>query len=331
MRSFGRRDVMRGGAAAAVLATPFLGHGSARAQSDWPTRPVRFIIPFTAGGAGDTAARAVGAKVAEILGQNVIIENRTGGNAVVAANAVLQAPPDGYTYFWDAANQVTNPVLVRDLPFDYRTAFLPVSLLARFPQVLAVKTDFPARTLAEFIAVAKQRPGTIVCGTPPTAGMGHLAVELLQLRAAIRLVHTGYRGGADAARDITAGHIDSVLLTSSTVRGPLQAGKVRILALTSPQRIEALPDVPTFAEQGFPGYEMDDWNGLLAHSTAPRDMLPKLNAAIAAACRDPGVLARMAPLGTVLVGGGPAEFAAFLDQKRTVIEQIIRDAAITLG
>jgi tripartite-type tricarboxylate transporter receptor subunit TctC len=326
MDSMSRRSVL----AAAAVAAPFVGR-VARAQADWPTRPVRFVIPFTAGGAGDTAARAVGQKLGEILGQNIVIENRTGGNAVVAANVVLQAPRDGYTYLWDAANQITNPVLVRDLPFDYRTSFVPVSLLALFPQVLAVKTDFPAHTLAEFIEVAKRRPGTITCGTPPTAGMGHLALELFQKLAGIRLVHTGYRGGADAARDITAGHIDSILLTSSTVRGPVQAGKARVLAVTSAQRIAALPDVPTFAEQGFPGYEMDDWNGLYAPAGAPREMLPRLQRAIAEASRDAAVLARMAPLGTVLVGAGADEFASFLERKRTVIEQLIRDVGITLG
>jgi tripartite-type tricarboxylate transporter receptor subunit TctC len=325
MNGLNRRGVL-----GLALATPFVAR-AARAQSDWPTRPIRFVVPFTAGGAGDTAARAVGQKVSEILGQNVVIENRTGGNAVVGAGAVLQAPRDGYTFFWDAANQITNPLLLRDLPFDYRTSFVPVTLAAKFPQAIAVKTDFPARTLAEFIAVAKTRPGTITCGTPPAAGTAHFALELFQQLAGIRLVHAAYRGGADAARDITGGQIDSVLITTSTVRGPVQAGKARMLAITSPQRIAAWPEVPTIAESGFPGYDMDDWNALFAATGTPQPIMEKLQGAVAQACRDPVVLERMAPLGTVLVGSTAAELTRFLDGQRAVVERLIREAGITLN
>jgi tripartite-type tricarboxylate transporter receptor subunit TctC len=323
------RTTTRRSALGIALAAPFLAR-PARAQGGWPDRPVRFVVPFTAGGAGDTAARAVGQKVGEILGQNIVIENRTGGNAVVAAGAVLQSPRDGYTYLWDAANQITNPVLMRDLPFDYRTSFLPVTLAAKFPQAITVKQDFPARTLAEFIEYAKARPGTITCGTPPTAGMGHFALELFQRRAGIQLVHAAYRGGADAARDITGGQIDSVLITTSTVRGPVQAGKARILAITSARRIPALPDVPTIAESGFPGYDMDDWNALFAGAGTPDGAMARLQAAVAEACRDAGVLARMAPLGTVLVGSTASELSTFLDEQRGVVERLIREAGISI-
>jgi tripartite-type tricarboxylate transporter receptor subunit TctC len=323
------RTTTRRSALGIALAAPFLAR-AARAQGGWPDRPVRFVVPFTAGGAGDTAARAVGQKVGEVLGQNIVIENRTGGNAVVAAGAVLQSPRDGYTYLWDAANQITNPVLIRDLPFDYRTSFLPVTLAAKFPQAIAVKQDFPARTLAEFIGYAKARPGTITCGTPPTAGMGHFALELFQRRAGIQLVHAAYRGGADAARDITGGQIDSVLITTSTVRGPVQAGKARILAITSARRIPALPDVPTIAESGFPGYDMDDWNALFAGAGTPDGAMARLQAAVAEACRDAGVLARMAPLGTVLVGSTASELSTFLDEQRGVVERLIREAGISI-
>ena len=312
------------------LATLAAGR-SAMAQADWPSRPLRIIVPFSAGGAADTSARSVGAKLAEILGQNVIVENRTGGNAVVAATAVLQAPKDGYTFIWDAANQLTNRALVKDLPFDYRTAFVPISMVVRAPQVLAVRQDFPAKNLDEFLEYVRARPGAVSCGTPPTGAMGHLALALLQQRAGIRLIHTPYRGGADAARDIMGGQIDSAVITTSTARGPLQAGKIRMLAVTSSARSGTYPDVPTIAERGFPGYDMDDWFGLFAATGTPAAVLPRLQAAVAQAVRDPGLLAGMATLGTVPVANTPQEFTAWLTQQREVLEKLIRDANITVS
>lgn len=308
-------------------AAPF----AARAQGDWPMRPIRWVVAFAAGGAADTAARAVGAKLGEILGQSVVVENRTGGNALIAASAVQQSPADGYTFLIDAANQLTNPVLMRDLPFDYRTAFAPVTQVASFPQVIAVRHDFPARTIEEFIALAKARPATVSYGTPPAAGMGHLAGELFQRLAGIRLVHAPYRGGADAARDITAGVVDAVLITSSSIRPPVQAGRARVLAVTSAHRTAAYPDAPTLAERGFPGFDMNDWNGLFAAAATPRAVVRRMADAIGEACRDGGVKARMDPLGAEMVGNSPEDFAAWLERQRPVVSQLIRDAGITLG
>ena len=324
MTSLGRRSALAFG-----LATPFLARG-ASAQEGWPTRPIRLVIPFTAGGGGDSALRPLAAKMAEILGQNVIVENRTGGNAVIAASNVLQAR-DGYTFLIDAANQVTNPLLLRDLPFDYRTSFVPVTQTARFPQVLAVKADFSARTVAEYIEYARANPGRVSVGTPPSAGAGHLALALLEQRAGIRMVHAPYRGGADAARDIMGGSIDSMILTSSTARPPIETGRARPLALTGAERLATLPGVPTLAESGFPGFDMDDWNGLFAPTGTPLQVIARLQSAVAEACRDPGVLARMAPLGTVLQGQSTADFTRWLDNQREVVAQVIREANITLG
>ncbi|MCO6417814.1 twin-arginine translocation pathway signal protein [Siccirubricoccus sp. KC 17139] len=309
-----------------ALATPAL------AQSDlWPNRPIRLIVAFAAGGAADTAARTVGQKLQEIIGQSVIIENRTGGNAVIAANATLQSPRDGYTFLVDAANQLTNPPLMKDLGFDYRTAFLPVSQVCLFPQVIAVKQDFPARTIEEFIAAAKARPATISYGTPPAAGMGHLAGEMFQKLAGIRLIHTPYRGGADAARDITAGVIDAVLITTNSIRPPVQSGKARMLAVTSLNRVPSIPEVPPLAEKGFPGFDMNDWNGVFAAAGTPTGIVVRLAEALGQACRDAGVKQRMDPLGAVMSGSSPEEFARWLDGQRMICEQVIREAGITLG
>ena len=193
-------------------------------------------------------ARNVGARVSEILGQQVIIDNRTGGNSLVAAGAVLQAPRDGQTFLIDAANQVTNPYLIKDLPFDYAATWMPVTKLSDFPQVVAVKRDFPAATIQDYIAAARDKPGTISYGTPPRLpAWRHMAGEELQRRAAIKLIHVGYRGGADAARDIGAGAIE--LGDHHHLVDPPAAccRQARVLAVTS---LEARADLPRRADPG---------------------------------------------------------------------------------
>ncbi len=320
-----RRSLLATAFAATALARPAL------AQAEWPNRPIRWIVAFGAGGAADTAARALAAEMQTMLGQNIVIENRTGGNAVIAQNALLQSPRDGYTFLVDAANQLTNQVLMREQPFDYNTAFAPVTLISTFPQVVAVKTDFPAQDIAAFIAAAKARPASISVGTPPAAGMAHLALASLERRAGIRLVHSPYRGGADAARDILAGVVDSVIITSSSIRPPVNAGKARVLAVTSLQRVPSLPQVPTLAESGFPGFDLNDWNGLFAGAGVPRAIIERVAAAAKVACQAPAVRARMDPAGAIMVGNSPEEFGAWLAAQRRAAHEIIREANITLG
>ncbi|CAN5784796.1 tripartite tricarboxylate transporter substrate binding protein [soil metagenome] len=322
--------VSRRGILAASLTAPFLAR-SGYAQTEWPKGPVRWIVAFAAGGAADTVARNVGARVSEIIGQQVIIDNRTGGNSLVAAGAVLQAPRDGQTFLVDAANQVTNAYLIKDLPFDYQTAWLPVTKLSEFPQVVAVKSEFPAKTIQEYVALAKEKPGTISYGTPPAAGMGHMAGEELQRRAAIKLIHVGYRGGADAARDIGAGAIDSVIITTSSIRPPLAAGRARVLAVTSLKRAPIFPEVPTLAESGYPGFDMSDWNGLFAASGTPVELVVRMQAACAEAIKDSKVRERLDAAGAVLVADKPGEFKSWLESQRILLGKLIAEANIKLG
>ncbi|MBY0319274.1 MAG: tripartite tricarboxylate transporter substrate binding protein [Reyranella sp.] len=317
--------LLRRGVLAAGLAAPFLArHGYA--QGDWPKGPVRWIVAFAAGGAADTVARNVGARVSEIIGQQVIVDNRTGGNSLVAANAVLQSPRDGQTFLIDAANQLTNPFLIKDLPFDYEKTWLPVTKLSDFPQVLAVKQEFPAKTLQEYVAAAKAKPGTVSYGTPPAAGMGHMAGEELQRRADIKLIHAPYRGGADAARDIGAGAIDSVIITTSSIRPPLAAGRVRVLAVTSLKRV-----APTVAESGYPSYDMIDWNGLFAATGTPVELIARMQAVCAEAIKDAKVKERLDAAGAVLTPNTPAEFKTWLEGQRTLLGKLIVDGNIKLG
>jgi tripartite-type tricarboxylate transporter receptor subunit TctC len=314
---------------AAGLATPFVArHGFA--QSDWPKGPVRWVVAFAAGGAADTVARNIAVRASEILNQQVIIENRTGGNAVVAANFVLQAPRDGQTFLIDAANQVTNPYLIKDLPFDYPATWIPVTLMSSFPQVVAVKQDFPAQTIQEYIAAAKAKPGVISYGTPPAAGMGQMAGEELQRRAEIKLIHAPYRGGADAARDIGAGAIDSVIITTNSIRPPVAAGRARVLAVTSLKRSSAFPDAPTLNESGFPGFDLADWNGMFAATGTPAAIVDRMQAVIAEAVKDTKVRERLDPTGADLVANSPAEFKTWLTGQRELLGKLIVAAGIKL-
>ena len=243
-----RREVVLGGLAAFLL-----GAAPAHAQQAWPNRAIRLVVPFSAGGAADTSARAYSAPLNEILGQGVVIENRTGGNAVVAASAVLGAPRDGYTFILDAANCITNPV------------------------------------------------------------------------------HTPYRGGADAARDIMGGQIDSILITASSARGPHKAGKARVLAVTSEKRSSAFPDVPTLAESGFPGYDMDDWYGLFAATGVAPEVVSQMQQAVAKAARSPALMENLDQAGQVPVGNTSAEFSSWLDRQRPLLQQLVRRAGITVS
>jgi tripartite-type tricarboxylate transporter receptor subunit TctC len=307
---------------------PILGReGLAQA---WPARPIRFIVSFAAGGAADTVARALGARLAEILGQPIVVENRTGGNTLIAANAALQSPADGYTFLLDAANQVTNPRLMANLPFDYSTSLIPISQLARFPQVVTVRQNFPGQTIHDYIAYARARPATVSYGTPPTAGIGHLTGELLQQRTGIRLNHVPYRGGADAARDLAAGSIDSAIITTSSARPPVQAGRARVLATTTAQRSSTFPDAPTLIESGMEEFDISDWIGLFAATATPRPIIERMASAVIEVSQDETLRHRLGPSDTEIVGSTSPAFAAFLEQQRVLLTRVIDDGGITL-
>jgi len=319
-----RRDFLEFSMAAALV-----GATDARAQAEWPSRPVRFVIPFPPGGGGDVVARAAADKTGEIVKQAVVVENRTGGNAVIAASVVAQAAPDGYTFLWEGNNHLTNKLLVKDLTIDYQKAFAPVMLTARFPQVIAVRQDFPAQNFDEFVKYCKANPNKVSCGTPPAGGAGHLALALLQRLGDFTVVHTPYKGGPDATRDLMGGQIDSVFLTTSTIRPALQGNKARVIAVSSAQRVAMFPDVPAIAER-YPGYDMDDWNGLFAPAGTPAVIIAKMNGAVTQALKDPAIVEKMAPTGTVLAPTTTAEFVAWLARQRETMERTIRDANIVL-
>jgi tripartite-type tricarboxylate transporter receptor subunit TctC len=321
-----RRDALKLALAAPVA----LAGGRAFAQA-WPAKPVQIIIPFGAGGGSDTACRIIFQRVSEKLGQPFVIENRTGGASVVAAQAVLNLPKDGHTFLVNSTQQLITPVLVKDMPFDFKTAFVPVTRLTNFPQVVAVREDSAMKTMQDFVGYAKANPGKLRYGTPPTAGMGQLAGILIELRTGIKCVNVPYRSAPDAPRDMLSGNLDAVLLTTSTIGPHVQSGRARVIAVTSSTRNKLYPNVPTIAEQIIPGYDMDDWNGVFAAAGTPEPLVEKMQAALAEACADPAVTAKLDPLGTIGVGSATAPFAKFMEEQRVILTNIIREANITAG
>jgi tripartite-type tricarboxylate transporter receptor subunit TctC len=332
--------------AAGILAMPLAARG-VRAQA-WPARTIRIVVPFAAGGAADSVARTVFPRVSELLGQTIVIENRTGAGGSIGAGAVAQAAGDGYTWLFDASSHLVNPALLRNLPFDY-AAFVPCSQVASFPQAIAVKDSFPARTLAELIAAAKARPGELSfgnsassispgascpsasatgLGTQGNATAGHLALELFQRRAGIRLTHVPYRGGADAARDLAAGNVDGVLITALSAGPIVQSGRARMLAVTVTERLANWPDVPTLAESGFEGFDMSEWVGLFAPAGTPAPVVSRMHATVAETLKEAVVRERLAALGAVPLGTDPESFGRFVREGRGTMARLVREAGI---
>ncbi|HEY4252356.1 MAG TPA: tripartite tricarboxylate transporter substrate-binding protein [Roseomonas sp.] len=303
--------------------------GAAPAQGAWPNRSIRVIVPFTAGGAADSAARVVTPRMAERLGQSLLVENRTGASGSLGGAEVARAT-DGHTLLWDASSHIVNPSLLRGLPFDYTTAFAPVGLVVLFPSAVAVKNDFPARTLQEFVAAAKARPGTLTVGTQGNATAGHLGLIAFARRAGIDVVHVPYRGGAAAAQDLAAGNVDAVFTTLVSAGPVVDGGRGRFLAVATPERVGSRPTVPTIAEQGYPGFESNEWAGLFAPAAAPAAHVQALSDAMVAALAEAHVRERLVQIGCIPVGSRPAEFARFVGDGRTEMAALVRDANIRI-
>jgi len=310
-------------AAALPLAAPALAQ-------PWPGRPIRVLVPFAPGGAADSAARTILPRMGERLSTTFVVENRTGAGGSIGGAEVARAAPDGFTLLWDASSHIVNHALLRGLPFDYATAFLPVSQVCTFPQVVAVKADFPARDIAAFIAMAKARPGAISLGTQGNATAGHLGLARFGREAGIEVIHVPYRGGADAARDLAAGTLDGVFITALSARPVVESGRARFLAVATAQRLAALPDVPTLSESGLAGFDVSEWVGIFAPAGTPGAIAERLQQALAATLAEEEVRARLERLGALPVGSTPAAFARFVTEGRAAMTVLVREANIRI-
>jgi tripartite-type tricarboxylate transporter receptor subunit TctC len=301
---------------------------STTSAQSYPTQPIRMLVPFTAGGGTDILARMIGQKMAESVGQQIIVDNRPGGNSLVATEMVVRAPPDGYVMIMHTNNLTVNPTLYKKLNYDTVRDLAPVSLVAYLPHLLVVHPSVPANTLKEFVALAKSRPGAINFGTAGSGTVNHLTAELFQSMAGIKMTHVPYKGSGSLIPDLLGGHLEAHFAALSTVRQHVTSGKLRALALTTIKRTPLLPDLPTFDELGYKGYDFSSWFGVLAPGATPADIVNKAYTEIAKAARRPEVQERLPEY--QLVASTPQEFAAFIKADIAKAGKIVRESGATI-
>jgi tripartite-type tricarboxylate transporter receptor subunit TctC len=293
---------------AAAVAMSAAGGGAA-AQSPFPSKPVHIFVPYAAGGGVDILARTLGDVVSRQWGQTVVVENRPGAGGVVASQALVASPPDGYTLIVVASGHATNPFLYPKIPYDTFKDFTPISLLASSPNILLVRTDSPFKTLGDMIAQARSKPGSLSFGHAGTGTSTHLAGELLKNLAKIDLNAIPYKGGAPSINDLLGGQIPMSFNNGPESVGQLEAGTVRALAVTTASRASFLPNVPSMAE-AVPGYDTEVWWGLLGPAGMPADLIAKLSHDFVAALNTDAVKERLGKLGASPIGSSPSEFDA---------------------
>ena len=315
---------------AAIAAVLSLG-SDALAQS-YPTKPIRLIVPYPAGGATDFFARLVFPKVGDTLGQPVVVENRPGAGTAIGASEVARSAPDGYTLLLgDAGTYAFNPTLYKKLAYDPAKDFAPISLTGRFALILAVNTSvLNVGSVDEFVQAAKRAPGKIDYGAPGPGSPIHLAMELFKQRAGIAMTPIPYKGGADALSDLIGGRIGALFPDIATGLPQIRAGKIKALAVASERRVAALPELPTVGESGYPGFEAWAWQGFVAPAGTPRDVVTKLNGAFAKVMADPAIKQRLSESGFEPQTSTPDEFAAYLKREIAKWAKVIRDSNISL-
>jgi len=312
-----------GAAAAVALAMPAIG----RAQS-FPSRPVRIIVPYAPGGGADTVAPLFAPALQEALGQPVVIDNKPGAGGMIGDDLVAKAPPDGHTLLIGAFAHAVNPSLHRTMPFRTPDDFAPVSLLVVVPELLVVSPTFAAKSVAELVTMAKAQPGKLSYASSGNGSAQHLAAELFKLRTGTDIQHVPYKGGGQAIIDIAAGHVPIFFGNMSAAWPHAKAGRVRALAVTSPTRSPAAPDVPTLAEAGVTGCEISEWNALLAPAGTPPAVIERLHKEIATIFTAASMRQRLADVGAESVGSTPSELAAFLRSEIAKWADVVKTANI---
>ena len=291
--------------------------GLARAQA-WPSKPIRFVVPFAPGGSSEIVARTTAVELGKALGQSVYVDNKPGGAGNVAMQEVARADDQHTLILGHIGTLAVNPYIFDKLPYDPNKDFKPISLLAKVPSLYLVRPDLPVNNLKEFVAYAKKNPGKLNYGSAGNGSAGHLAMEYLKMASETFILHVPYRGTGPQLTDLMAGRLDAASVGAPAVMQFIKAGKLRCIATGTTTRIPQLPEVPTVAEQGFPGFEMTQWYGLLAPASLPQPALDKLALAAAAALKQPGSAEKLNADAAIAIGGTPTEFAKFiaLEQQR---------------
>ena len=285
---------------------------SAHAQQSFPVRPVRLIVPFTAGAINDLIARLLAAKLAEGWHQQVVVDNRPGAGTVIGTDLVAKANPDGYTLLLASAAFAINPTLYAKLPFDPLRDFAPVSLIGAAPFIMVVTPSLPARSVKELVALAKSKPGQLSYASTGTGATAHLIGEMLKTAAGVDLIHIPYKGFAPALTDVVAGQVQVTYGTYSTLAPHIQAGRVRALAVTGAQRSQVSPELPTIAEAGYPNFNATAWWGVVVPARVPAAVIQELYSALATIISTPQMRERLVREGVDVVGNRPEQFAAFI-------------------
>ena len=291
----------------------------------FPTKPIRFVVPFAPGGSTDTLARALGQKISESLGHQVVIDNRTGANGNIGMEIVAKAPPDGHTIVLGyIANVAIGPSLYEKLPFDSVRDYEPITLIATSPNVLVAHPTVTAQNLKELIALAKAKPGQLNYASASVASVGHLTGELLNQLAGIKMVHVAYKGSGQAVTDLLGGHIQLMFSGFSSVMPHIKSGKLRPIVQTGEKRSPALPDVATIAESGFPKFEATAWYGVHAPARTPKPIVARLNAEFVKALKMQDVRDRLGALGFELVGSTPEYYGNYIRTEIKKWEKVVK-------
>lgn len=321
MPSFLRRSL------ALSLAAPLI----ARAADPWPIRPIRMVVAFAPGGSIDVVARIMAQELGRALGQPVVVENRAGASGNLGADFVAKAAPDGYTLFMGSASSLgANAALFRNLPYDPRRDFAPVRLMGLQPNVIVVHPSLPVTDVAELIAYARANPGKLNFGTAGSGSAQHVAGDMFRRMAEIDMVHVPYRGGAPALSDLIAGQLQLMFETLPTAVEPIAAGQLRALAVTMPERVARLPNLPTVAESGLPGYVSRGWMGIVAPAGTDPHIIARLANESEAIIAIPAVRQRLLGLGLEMIPSSPAQFSAFIREEVASYQELVSRMGIQL-
>ncbi len=309
---------------ASLLATSVAG------AQGYPSKPIKLIVTYPPGGTVDAVARVIAPKLAAQLGQPVVIDNRGGAGGVIGGEAAAKSAPDGYTLMLDASNHAQNPALHSKMPFDTLRDFAPISLLVKVPNILLVHPAYPVRSVADLIALAKAKPGEVNYASSGNGSSPHLAAELFDSMAKTRMTHVAYKGGGPALTDVMAGQVPVFFASLGSSLQYVKSGKLRAIAVAGKIRSAVLPEVPTIAESGLPGYEMYEWNAVFAPAGTPSTLVERLAKAFATVLKDPDVHTRLAGLGAEVIGSTPAELDVFRRAELAKWTRLAKDNKIQL-
>ncbi|HSF46862.1 MAG TPA: tripartite tricarboxylate transporter substrate binding protein [Burkholderiales bacterium] len=315
-----------------LAAAAVLGPGTAGALvQEYPKKPITMIVPYPAGGATDILARALGEKLTASLGQQVVIDNRPGANGNIGAQIAAKAAPDGYTLLMSPASTLThNPSLYSKMPFDPLKDLAPISIVAETPMVVVVNPAIPAKSIKELVDLAKSKPGALSFASPGTGSSPHLSGELFKVMTKTDMVHVPYKGAAPAVTDLVGGQVQLMFDTIVSSLPHVKSGKLRALAVTPAKRSPLLPELPTVAEAGVPGYEATTWFGLLAPAGTPKPIIEKLHNEVVKILKTPDMKSRLDQLGAEPIGNTPEEFTAAMKQEMAKWAKVVADAGIRL-